>query len=106
VASFEVKSHREEGRFIVAPHGELDIATAEIVRAELAARDSGEPLTLDLRGLEFLDTSGIQLVVECFRAARDEEFDLRILRAPPQVHRVFEIAGLESVLPFHGAAGD
>jgi anti-sigma B factor antagonist len=102
VAPFEITSRREDDRFVVALAGELDIATAESARNELARRKPGEGLVLDLSRLGFLDTSGIQLVVEAYRAARDEGFELRILRAPPDVHRVFEIAGLDGVLPFTG----
>ena len=79
---------------MVVPEGELDIATVDLVRAAAGGRGPDEGLVLDLSALSFLDTSGIQLVVETFRAARDSGFSLRILRARPQVQRVFEIAGL------------
>ena len=85
---------------MVAPTGELDIAAVEAVRTELAERGEDEGVTLDLRDVEFLDTSGIQVVVEAWRDARERGFDLRVLRAPPRVHRVFEISGLDGVLPF------
>lgn len=101
---FDVTTERRDGALHVMPAGELDIAAADRLRAGLAERTAGEGLVLDLRGLEFMDTSGIQVVVEAFRAARDEDFELRILRAPDFVQRVFEIAGLEEVLPFE--AGD
>jgi anti-anti-sigma factor len=105
VPGFGVTSHREGGALVVAPSGELDIASADDVRAELAQRAPDEDLVLDLRGLEFLDTSGIQVTVETHRAAKAEGFRLRILRAPERVHRVFEIAGLAEVLPFVDADG-
>jgi anti-sigma B factor antagonist len=102
VVQFAVTSHREEGRLVVVPTGELDIASADAVRSEADRRNPDDELVLDLRGLTFVDTSGIQLLVELQRAARDEGFALRIVRARAQVHRVFEIAGLEEVLPFAG----
>ena len=91
---------------MVVLEGELDIATVDLVRASLAGRGAGEGLVIDLRPLTFLDTSGIQLLVEAFRAARDEGFALRLLRARPGVQRVFGIAGIESVLPFADEAAD
>jgi anti-anti-sigma factor len=100
---FDVTSRREPGRLTVVPTGELDIATADAVRAELAGRADADHVVLDLRGVEFLDTSGIQVAVEAWRVAREEGFDLTIVRADPRVHRVFEIAGLEGVLPFADA---
>ena len=100
MTGFGVTSRHEGGRLIVAPTGELDIATVDAVRVELTARAEGEGIVLDLRGVQFLDTSGIQVAVEAWRASREEEFELRIVRADPRVQRVFEIAGLEGVLPF------
>jgi anti-anti-sigma factor len=107
VPGFGVTSRRDGGRLVVVPTGEVDIATVEALRAELATRESGEGVVLDLRGVEFLDTSGIQVAVEVWRASREEGFELSIVRAGPRVHRVFEIAGLEGVLPFaDGPEGD
>jgi anti-anti-sigma factor len=98
--AFDVTSRTEGGRLVVAATGELDIATVDQVRAELAARAPGKGVVLDLSGVQFLDTSGIQVAVETWRASRDEGFELRIVRAAPQVHRVFVLAGLDEVLPF------
>lgn len=90
---------------MVAPTGELDIATVEAVREEAAQRQDGEGLVVDLRGVEFLDTSGIAFTVDVFRASREGAgYQLRILRAPPRVQRVFDIAGLEGVLPFENGS--
>jgi anti-sigma B factor antagonist len=100
MTGFGVTSRRDSGRLVVAPAGDLDIATVDAVRTEIATRESGEGVVLDLRGVTFLDTSGIQVAVELWRAARDEGFEVRIVRAAPQVHRVFDIAGLGDVLPF------
>jgi stage II sporulation protein AA (anti-sigma F factor antagonist) len=100
VADFSVTTERQGGLLRVVPTGELDIAAADALRAAIAERTGSEDLVIDLRGLEFMDTSGIQVVVEAFRAARDVGFRLRVIRAPSEVQRVFEIAGLDAVLPF------
>jgi len=97
---FQVELRRDESGFVVTPSGELDIATVGDVRRALEARRPGEALCLDLSQLSFLDTSGIQLVVEAHRSAGGDDFPLTVVRAPPGVQRVFEIAGLEGVLPF------
>ena len=97
---FSVTTERRSGSLRVIPAGELDIAAADSLRARLAERAASENLVLDLSRLDFMDTSGIQVVVEAYRAARDEGFDLCIVPAPQPVQRVFEIAGLEEVLPF------
>jgi anti-anti-sigma factor len=100
VGDFDVQTRVEEGWLVVIPRGELDIATVEQVREAVAQREPGAGLVLDLSQLEFMDTSGIQVIVESFRDAREQGFELSIVRADPTVQRVFDIAGLEGVLPF------
>jgi anti-anti-sigma factor len=103
MADFEVNVHREDGTLVIVPSGELDIATVDRVRTALAERAADESVQIDLRNLSFLDTSGLQLVVETHRRARQEGYPLRILRGSANVQRVFEIAGLDAVLPFADA---
>lgn len=102
---FHVEVRRADGRLVVVPSGELDIATAGRVRAALAQRVPGEDVELDLSELTFLDTSGLQLVVETHRRATEEGFQLRVVPGNREVQRVFQIAGLVSVLPFEDPAG-
>lgn len=104
MSHFDVTTRRENGALVVVARGELDIAAADHLRAALAERSDGEDLLMDLRGLEFLDTSGIQVTVEAQRTAGEHGFTLRIVRAPASVQRVFELAGLEGVLPFEDDA--
>ena len=99
---FDVEVQRTPGRLHVRPMGDLDIATVDRVRTAVAAREAGEALELDLSGLEFLDTSGLQLLVELHRDARADGHELSIVRGTHNVHRVFEMAGLDRVLPFTG----
>jgi anti-anti-sigma factor len=104
---FDVGLMREPGRLVLRPRGELDIATVPRLRDAIAERGPEEALVLDLRGLAFLDTSGLQIVVEVSRRALAESFALTLVRGPHGVQRVFEIAGLAEMLPFaDGAPGD
>jgi anti-sigma B factor antagonist len=105
MSAFDVSVRRQGSTLVVVPSGELDIATVDRVRGALAERADGEGVEIDLRGLQFLDTSGLQLVVETHRHAREAGYDLRIVRGSPHVQRVFEIAGLDRVLPFEDAPG-
>jgi len=100
MTDFEVNVRREDGTLVIVPSGELDIATVDRVRTALAERSADESVQIDLRNLSFLDTSGLQFVVETHRRAREEGYPLQILRGSANVHRVFEIAGLDAVLPF------
>jgi anti-sigma B factor antagonist len=99
-SDFEVQVQRRQGRLLVRPVGELDIATVGRVRAAVAERGQSDDLVVDLGGLGFLDTSGVQLMVELYRRADEDGWGLTIVRGGAAVQRVFEIAGLETILPF------
>jgi anti-sigma B factor antagonist len=98
--AFDEGLRREPGRLVLRPRGELDIATVPRLRDAMAQRRGDEALVLDLRDLAFLDTSGLQIVVEVSRRARTEGFELTLVRGGHGVQRVFEIAGLTEMLPF------
>jgi anti-anti-sigma factor len=96
----EVLPHGADG-ILVAPRGELDISTAPRLReALLALRPPPQTLVLDLRGLSFLDTSALQLVLEERQRAEEEGRRLLLVRGSDELHRLFELAGLDAHLPF------
>ena len=107
IPPFDVATSRQGNTLFVTPTGELDVSTADRVRTAMAERAPDERLVLDLRQLAFVDTSGLQLVVEASRASRDQGWEFVVVRGARAVQRVFEIAGLDAVLPFtDDAPGD
>jgi anti-anti-sigma factor len=58
---------------------------------------------LDLRGLDFIDSTGIGVIVRLERETRGRGVQLRLRRGPRAVHRVFEKTGLAEALPFSSA---
>jgi anti-sigma B factor antagonist len=89
------------GERILRPAGELDIATApQLERALLGGRVRGERVVLDLGGLEFLDSTGLRVIVRAVEAAQREGWELRLRPAPPAVQRIFSLAGVLDALPF------
>ena len=64
--------------------------------------DEGEPadVTIDLTRVRFIDSTGISLLLSAVERTRARGAEARILKPEPQVFRVFEIAGVEDVLPF------
>ena len=80
---------------IVVVRGEVDIATADAVRAELngASGRSGN-VVLDLREVSFMDTQGLSVVIEGQQACEADGTQFAITRAPDHVHRLFDMIGL------------
>lgn len=96
----EVRPHGP-GAQIVAPAGELDISTAPRLRDALRALEPRpETLIIDLRGLSFLDTSGLQLLLEERQSAERDGRRIVLVRGSDELHRLFELAGLTDILPF------
>ncbi len=100
------QAHDERGR-VIALAGELDLSNSETLAAELfAAEGAGAPVTLDLGELEFIDSTGIALLVSTHRRLNgdgDDRFRLIESRAA-SVRQVLELTGVDSALPFVGAA--
>jgi anti-anti-sigma factor len=64
--------------------GELDLATAGKAERALHEAESREPslLIVDLRRLDFMDSSGLHLLLKAMRRARDRERRLILVRGP------------------------
>jgi anti-sigma B factor antagonist len=86
----------------VAPVGELDLATVDKLRAEVERqRESGlGRLVLDLRGVRFLDSTGLRFVLELDSAAKANGQELALIRGPDVVHRIFEVTQVAERLRF------
>lgn len=88
---------------VVAPTGELDLSGAAVLEAELerlAVDPELAAVVLDLRGLEFMDSSGLRLVVLADMRAREAGRRFALVRGGETVHRVFEITRMSERLDF------
>jgi len=91
---------------IVTLSGELDASTAPGLReslAELIATAPGITVVLDLHELQFIDSTGLGLLVGVQKQARDEGHKLVLGWPRRSVHRALEVAGLVDVFDIrHG----
>jgi anti-sigma B factor antagonist len=88
-------------RVVVMPAGEIDVATIGRLRDQVQELlDAGfGALVLDLRRVDFLDSTGLRYVLELARMGRDG-LDFAVIPGPPAVQRVFEVAGVDDLVPF------
>ena len=83
--------------------GEFDMTGVLRVEPQLSEMLSTEEvarLVLDLSGLEFVDSTGLGVIIDLDQRARRGDFELSIVPGPRQVQRVFEVTKLADVLPF------
>src|SRR5207237_5192637 len=92
-----VSTEQRDGLVVIALKGEMDIAEADRLEQELLAQEREAPplLVLDMRGLTFLDSTELRLVLEADVRARQAGRRLAIVPGPEVVHRVFLIAMLD-----------
>jgi anti-anti-sigma factor len=108
-APFEATAAQlDDGVRVVAVRGELDLSTASDLERPLEdAVSSGDASVLiDLSECEFIDSTGIALIVRAWQRldrAADGDGDGRVVIccANEQVQRVLEITGLELSIPIH-----
>jgi anti-sigma B factor antagonist len=99
---FRIDVEPERDSVRVAPVGELDIATVDKLRAEVERlREAGfGTLVLDLRGVRFLDSTGLRLVLELDAAAKEASQDFLLIRGSAVVQRIFEVTQVSERLRF------
>ncbi len=97
-----VRTAHQRGVFVVAPYGELDLATTADVQRELdrAERSDAAEIVLDLSNLTFIDSTGIRLVLHAHERSCADGDRLKLLPGRDQVHGVFRLCGLTDRLPF------
>jgi anti-sigma B factor antagonist len=98
---FSISTSDRDGRAVVVVRGELDLATAPELQAELSERlDAGQDVVLDLRELGFLDSTGLRVLVATHARAEGREQSFLIVRPRPgaMIEKILAISGVESVL--------
>lgn len=98
--AFRCEVRRCGRRTFVCPHGEIDVDTADVV--EHAVRHvvgSGvAEVVLDLRGVTFLGSSGLEVAVMCERAATEAGIRFSLKPGAEAVMRVFRVSGLDGLV--------
>jgi anti-anti-sigma factor len=83
----------ERDRAVLALYGELDLASAELFDSEFeSAEIGGAPMVvLDLEGLQFVDSTGLRMILSAHERARERGQEFAITPGSPQVRRLLTI---------------
>lgn len=88
---------RTEGRAaVIVVRGELDLASSPELQEQLE-RISGsgaELLVIDLRELEFMDSTGLSIIVSAHQRLAEEGCKLSLVKGSPQVQRLLDLTGV------------
>jgi anti-sigma B factor antagonist len=82
--------------------GELDLGSAAELEAAIVSICGSGPraVSLDLRGLIFIDSSGLHAIISARERCAQLGCDFRLIPGPPAVQRLFELTGMLDELPF------
>jgi anti-anti-sigma factor len=113
-APFDVRKEQLDGGIsAITVQGELDMNTASQLeqRLEEALADSEASIMLDLSQCEFIDSTGIALIVRSWQrldrnAGGDGEGRLVLCSHNHQVRRLLKITGVESSISMHERRDD
>ena len=99
---FDVRWVQHDAGVVVVASGEIDLWSAPEVKSALVTHGSRQSaVVLDLRGVTFMDSSGLGLIVESNQRARKHGFRFAIaVGGASDVHRILEMSGLTKVLSF------
>lgn len=97
--NIDFKSDEEGARLLFKLRGSLDLATAPTVRAALSeATEKGtHDLVVDLTQLEFLDSTGLGVLIGAHRRAAEHGGSLRLVVPDGPILRLLNITGLIAV---------
>jgi anti-sigma B factor antagonist len=98
----EIEQHRDGDAVVLRLRGELDIATVPRLEEAVDAALAGAPgeLTIDLRPLGFLDSSGLRQFILLADRAQEEGWRLVLIRPGQPTLSIFQITRAEENLPF------
>jgi anti-sigma B factor antagonist len=80
--------------------GEIDLYTAPRLHSELTGLlADGMParVVIDMTGVDFCDSTGMNVLLSCLRRARERGGELEIAAPQPAVRKILQVTGLDSV---------
>lgn len=103
-----LETREADGRTIVAVGGEIDVYTAPRLReciSDLVAEGTYH-LMIDMEKVEFLDSTGLGVLVGGLKKVRAHDGSLELICAEERLLKIFRITGLAKVFTIHASAAD
>lgn len=96
-------TREEDGRAIVAVGGEIDVYTAPKLRDQITELVSSGSynLVIDLEAVEFLDSTGLGVLVGGLKKVRAHDGSLELICSQERLLKIFRITGLAKVFVIH-----
>ena len=96
--NFRVDVEDDGTLLVLRLHGELDLMSVPTVEDTFDRHGARQAVVVDLRDLEFMDSSGLRLIVRSHARAEQSGRSMVVVNGPDTVARVFSATDLDSKL--------
>lgn len=96
-----ISSEYKEGALLVKITGDFDMAEADTIRSHIDEKiDEGRVrnVVLDLKEVEFIDSSGLGVIIGRYKRLRLLDGKMAIVGARPPVARILELSGIKKII--------
>lgn len=99
----EIRRKDQPTYTLLALEGDVDLSTSPQLRKEiLESVGAGRPsLIVDLKGVTYMDSSGLATLVEALQLTRKGGGGLALFGLNERIRRIFELARLTNVFDIH-----
>lgn len=103
-----LRVEEREGWAIACASGDLDLTTAPRLREQLVqVVMSGQPrIVLDLQSVDFIDSTGLGVLVGMLKRTRSQGGDLRLVSQRSALRKLLELTALEGAFPLAASVDD
>jgi anti-anti-sigma factor len=93
---FRVEVRNADATTVISVSGELDLASSPALEEELerVAQSDAQLVVVDLRNLEFMDSTGLSVLVRAHQRAEESGRRLGLVNGSQQVQRLLTLTGV------------
>ncbi len=103
-----LETRQENDHTVIEVRGEIDVYTAPKLRERIIELvDEGQyHLVVDLVKVEFLDSTGLGVLVGGLKRVRGHDGSLQLVCTQERLLKIFRITGLSKVFAIHGSQSE
>ena len=96
--TFDV-NYSEENSLVAQLSGDLDINVVDDFKEDILNRiDGSKDIVLDLKDLDYIDSTGLWVVMTIYKTALEKGRNLKVKNAKRNIYKLFKITELDEIL--------